>query len=283
MKKYTIYLIISSILLVMSACEKEAEDIELPQVDPKLVVYGYLSPADSLIEIEITKSVPVFGNVSGNIFDPVTDATVQISSEGKTVILPYSSVSQSYVILNTASFSIQEGKSYSLDVKAPGNFNVTSKTTVPTTRSSQIRIDIDSTIRNSDGFSEKAYRIVTRWNDIPNETNFYEASVGTFFNDSRNDDNLFNICSLYESDKDQDGQELSLSCTYTSFVDPNFPGSSLDGRVTLNNVDLAYYRYHESLSNYEGDNPFSEPARIYSNIEGGLGCFGSYTGQNIDF
>ena len=41
-------------------------------------------------------------------------------------------------------------------------------------------------------------------------------------------------------------------------------------------VDDHYYNYHQSLLTNSVDNPFAEPAPIYSNFEGGLGVFAAY-------
>jgi hypothetical protein len=52
-------------------------------------------------------------------------------------------------------------------------------------------------------------------------------------------------------------------------------------RIGLLNVDEHYYRYHTTLRLYSGDDPFSEPAPIYSNIVGGLGVFGAYNKTTV--
>jgi hypothetical protein len=46
----------------------------------------------------------------------------------------------------------------------------------------------------------------------------------------------------------------------------------------LLNTEKSYYQYHKSLHNYnDSEIPFSEPTLLYTNIEGGLGIFTSYT------
>jgi len=70
-----------------------------------------------------------------------------------------------------------------------------------------------------------------------------------------------------------DGQTRTFKINYSSFYHSN-----------STKVDLVLIRYSEVLFNHErslrlqneiGDNPFSEPVRIRSNIVGGLGIFGS--------
>jgi hypothetical protein len=43
------------------------------------------------------------------------------------------------------------------------------------------------------------------------------------------------------------------------------------------NADVNYFKYHRSLQQrLDTENPFTEPSIIYTNIKGGLGCFGAY-------
>ncbi|NNF02092.1 MAG: DUF4249 family protein [Bacteroidia bacterium] len=48
--------------------------------------------------------------------------------------------------------------------------------------------------------------------------------------------------------------------------------------VTLRwmNIDKAHYDFWNTLENDAGDNPFSSPVQIKSNIQGGLGVWGGY-------
>jgi len=47
-------------------------------------------------------------------------------------------------------------------------------------------------------------------------------------------------------------------------------------------TDIHYYNYHRSVFNFDGENPFSEPSPVYSNIEGGLGVFAAFNGSTIE-
>jgi hypothetical protein len=50
------------------------------------------------------------------------------------------------------------------------------------------------------------------------------------------------------------------------------------------NTEEAYYLYHTSIDeNESSDNPFSEVKPVYSNINGGLGVFTSYTIDSLVF
>ncbi|MEP0548141.1 MAG: DUF4249 domain-containing protein [Rhodothermales bacterium] len=53
--------------------------------------------------------------------------------------------------------------------------------------------------------------------------------------------------------------------------------------VTLAVLDDDYVRYQQTLAlqDINGDNPFAEPVRIHSNVEGGLGVFAGYAGSSV--
>lgn len=48
------------------------------------------------------------------------------------------------------------------------------------------------------------------------------------------------------------------------------------------NTDEHYFKYHRSVQTRgDSDNPFVEPSLIYTNVEGGLGCFGAYNSGQL--
>jgi hypothetical protein len=53
--------------------------------------------------------------------------------------------------------------------------------------------------------------------------------------------------------------------------------------VTLSTLSEDYVRYQQTLAlqDVTGDNPFAEPVRIHSNVEGGLGAFAGYTSSTV--
>jgi hypothetical protein len=46
-------------------------------------------------------------------------------------------------------------------------------------------------------------------------------------------------------------------------------------KIYLTKIDADSYKYFKSLQNYTGDDPFSEPSLIYTNVPNGLGLVGS--------
>jgi hypothetical protein len=49
-------------------------------------------------------------------------------------------------------------------------------------------------------------------------------------------------------------------------------------KIYLLNTEKSYYLYQKSLEDYKsGEDPFTEVTPVYSNIDGGLGIFTSFT------
>lgn len=279
-KLKSIYLLFS-ILVLVSSCEKDA-DIELPKTSPKLVLYSYISPSDTFIEVQLTKSIPFFGKVDYNAENkPVTDAKVEIIGNGQSAIIPFDFGKERYIIANGQKISIIAGMTYQLKVSAPDGFSCSATTKVPLIAPDQITVQIDSSIRNYDGYDEMEYRIISKWKDVAGISNFYNHIVEISYENSGGG---YSACSAILSDENKDGTIINQNCITNAYIDPFNPqGRNLSGKVLLLTTDYSYYKYHESLSRYEDDNPFSEPVQIYSNVDGGLGCFGSYLKKSVDF
>lgn len=52
-------------------------------------------------------------------------------------------------------------------------------------------------------------------------------------------------------------------------------------RVNLLQTDEAYYNFHTSLNRYEGENFFSEPIQVYSNVQNGVGVVSAYRVRSV--
>jgi hypothetical protein len=117
-------------------------------------------------------------------------------------------------------------------------------------------------------------RIRGRWNDPAGQANYYRLYVESFTPGPLSADTFYNgIGTSMMNDLNSDGRQLS-AWVETFPVPYQFNYTDYD--VYLLETDEHYFRYHDSRLNDEGDNPFAEPNIMYSNVNGGLGCFGSY-------
>lgn len=240
---------------------------------------------------------------------PLTTARVTISDGQTTATLRYQNTSQIFAI-PTSQFPIKAGQTYTLTVTEGGQ-KAQATCTVPKSQVPVKSYTLDSALTNRFGGNQMTLNTSFTWEDPVGEANYYRVNVyelidapnfrfdpvekkyyeyrQTIINNYRIDRNTFR--GLYQNDKNLDGTTFT-SPRFESFrnlADYNF-GPVIDGKpllpsrpaerlgifLQIMNVDLPYYEFHRSLENYNGDNPFTEPSLIYTNVKGGLGVFAGY-------
>ena len=299
--------LISIILVAISffSCETLVNDVNLdrlPRSDNKLVVHGYLSPQVTVISINVYYSSQLIGGIQNLYLGngpavSLTDATVTLSSQGKSVVVPFDSKSGAYS-LKTTVMPILEGQTYELKV-VRNSETVESSCTVP--QAIAIREVKQDSVQSTSIFSSNPafippkdylYRIV--WQDIPNQTNYYRVGGYAYqveripaatdrFEERPNIIQLSfrenNRLGDFMSDERTDGS-LFISNTgklpgYFSY-NRNIIFSTRRVELFLISCEKTYYDYHRAVQTFDRDNPFAEPSLIPSNIKNGLGCFAAY-------
>ncbi|MFC5412137.1 DUF4249 domain-containing protein [Larkinella bovis] len=300
-------------LLVTMACQNLVTEIDpsnLPPLDRKLVVNGYLSPQDTVLAVSVSGSQTVLGQIITDSVNTVQNATVVIASEGQTITLSYDADRRVYTA-QTRQFPVLSGKTYTLQVDAPGFETVTSACTVPASVPvSQLVLDSVQTFSGEGAEPRWTYSVRAVWQDPAGETNYYRvAGYGesmsrvsrfpTAHIDPTDPTVLtrgligFGRLEQFVTDQNQDGQtlvstrgEVPLFFDYSFYDDStqstytgNAPFSKpLTIRVSVLQTDENYYQYHRARQQQRqsANNPFAEPILMPSNIEGGLGCFAAY-------
>jgi hypothetical protein len=253
-----IYCILSIPILLFSSCVKEVKNLKnLPSSVPKLVVGCFISPQDTVLAAQLSRSKPLY--VANTNTAQITDASVRLSDGAKSVTLVYSAITKKYE-LKASLFPIKAGQSYSLTVTTPQGEKVSASCIVPVS---------NITAALYDNIDSASYRI--KWNDIAGEVNYYRVYSTVVF--PQNVVEASNINNDLQSDLQKDGKEL-LAVVHTNNV---FSAGNVIGYDNyILNIDYNYYRYQYSLDHYSGNDPFSEPSLIYTNINGGLGVFAAY-------
>jgi hypothetical protein len=274
MKLFKTWLILPLAALLLSSCEQLISEIDAPQTEPKLVVYSVISPQDSVIEVKVHKSNPLFSNVNyqsyDNRFPPVINATVLLNGEGQSVTIPYDEEFEAYHIDRSA-INIKMGGYYEIKVMAPGFSQVAAECTVP----EQMPPDLEITgtgLTEETGMVEWYFEF--RFKDIPGIGHKYLVNASVIHYDPWMEESYnyfpgFKQGNHLISDKLNDGSYFNYK-TYPivpQYLDTN------NIWISLSIIDENYYQYVQSVYNFQNDNPFSEPTPIYSNIEGGLGVF----------
>ena len=270
-----------ALLLTLPGCTTEAE-IVLPAVPPKLVVSGFISPENPVIEISVTKSASLLSNEKNDRITIVPDAEVWLSNGSDSVLIPFDG-DKLYTIRN---FAIMPGETYTLRAFAPSGFAVKAQCTVPVKINTSLTARIDSTEvgpQNPDGF----YRLESKWQDLPGEGDFYRThaveatgTAGSPVITSR--ETITFLDEPQVKDQDHDGRTWQIaSDALFDFREVRSRGTLKFYDVYLFTTDRAYYEYHNSLYHYRINNSFTDPMKLYSNVQGGLGIFAAYRMHTI--
>ncbi|GAB3957218.1 hypothetical protein GCM10028805_49290 [Spirosoma harenae] len=279
--KKMLLLFLATSLVACSFNQQEITPDQLSTETAKLTVACFISPQDTLLTAKVSRSRPVLDNNAAQAVD-IANASVTLSNGSTTVNLIYNA-SQSQYTIKAKRMPIQAGSTYILTVSTPDGKQVTATTTVPT----QIplkNIRIDSTSQST--AAQKVFRAIGCWDNQSgayfrlkgmvqgiSQTAPLTASYGTpspisFMSAT----NSMGLLTCGRQDK-----SLAMAATLGDGSFKKNNRSTLIS-VSLLHVDEAYYHYHLALNQQlqASENPFAESVTIPSNIQGGLGCFGSY-------
>lgn len=275
------------LLLTATGCNLENEvDVVLPAYTPELVVECYLRagevPRLTVVESGAylpsvangtgqptitlpTATVPTLGlGINGITIQLPVDVTVHLTlPSGQVVPLQFAPgidpvTRKIFTHTGTAPLAMQPGQRFGLDVRDTRGHHVTGTTGVPSF------VPIDSIRYASNGVSgpERRTNFITRWTDPAAIADYYRLLLVNQrdINDSEGDylitDQLFN------------GQTYTAPTTYRFM-----PGDTMT--ATLFHMEADYYNFQQSVRGAvsANGNPFAQPARIRSTVQGGLGVF----------
>lgn len=308
------YIIFIFLTLFLVGCESLVTDVDkgdLPQVESKLVVQCFISPQSARINVVVTESIPLFAepDLKGGV---IPNAVVKLSDGTREAVIPFDTANQLYSADKSA-LAILPGKTYFLSV-VNGIRSVKATCTVPATAVVPTTYKIDTSFSGSISARDTLLTVKYNWNDIAGQTNYYrvraaldleysvpeEVSAGGEFKERRVR-NRFNFNwddtigrNDFRSDVNLDGTEFSSPIGRVNLPDPlsyssngavytSYPKSKIISiTMEVYNTDEHYFKYHRSVQTRgDSDNPFVEPSLIYTNIEGGLGCFAAYNSGQL--
>lgn len=302
--KLSVILLIISQLFLLS-CESLIKEIDpsfLPETDSKLVVACFISPQDTVLAAKVTETKLLIGT-TGDIREDITNASVILSDGSKSIRLVYSSKLGYYRAL-PSELPILVGKTYTITVNTPDGRKVDASTTIPQNIAiAEVKIDsakVDD-FQPGNSVTNTEYDVKVIWADKAGEANYYRAISEFVFLyrivDSINK-KVINapVSAIVDlrtiDDKDADGKLLSLNRAYLpTNIGGNIQGQDANLKTKLDKIkvglfqtDIHYYNYHTSLRRQrENNNPFAEPVLLYTNINGGFGCFGAYNAAWQEF
>jgi hypothetical protein len=179
------------------------------------------------------------------------------------------------------------------------------------------------TIKDTTGYSySTGLDLRIRFKDAPNVKNYYRLVLKgkSYYSDGKVVENTVNSSSddlVFGSNNTDILGEMSSYYLYNEFNDQLFDGKTYELKtrahfqrtklikkpntskpttigtdtitrqeliVVLQSISESYYHYLKTIAaNQSGEDFFSEPVQIYSNIQNGLGIFGSYTSSSKVF
>lgn len=271
MKKIIYFLPI--FFLTFTSCEQDA-NVDVPAVDPELVINCFITPQDTVLRANISMSTPVFGATTNS--GPITDATVTLYGNSSSVVLNYNANTDSYEAMS-GSFAILAGNEYHIVVSVPSGLIADAYTTVPSAVVN-FTSSMSDTITNQDqwGYEGQA-RITYSLSDPAGEQNFYRLVPYHVSYQTWNMDTIQQRAG-WELFTDENTDGTTIARNFTSYYYAYNGDSVLAIDVYLLHCNYDYYAFHKSIENYSGDNPFAEPNLIYTNVNNGLGIFAAANG-----
>lgn len=266
------------------SCTKEAM-VQLPETKPLPVIYSYICPTDSVIRLKLMLSSPLFSSNQIDILAPVPDGDVKISSAQGTAQLLFNQ-NTGYYELKTNSYPIIPGQVYKMTVTTINGDLATAQTQVPFTAVPINMVTIETITENY----QTGDRIKIFFTDEANSVNYYQIAASHCFVYTGQTDTIINDTQINEiySDLNHDAESSSLVGKFLSQrIDSSAYYSTEYYDVYLYNCSQSYYNFYKSLKNYSGVGmsfpPPAEPTLMYTNVNGGFGCFGSYTRSSLRY
>lgn len=277
MKKLLFFFILAG-SVYFTSCDSMITDVDIDPGPPKIVVTSYLYPGMDTVGVFLTYSRPLYTITDYTTYEgqPITDAQVSITHQDVSYALIYDPNTRQYI---NHMLDILPGNTYQLQVVSANGEVVTASCTIPAQSPPEIEItSIQRPLLNSyERIINFRFLDLNGTGDYYRVTGGYKYQYGPMPQDYWVERIYMQTGEEFVSDQNRDG-EFFIYKTNRLYVGEQNNKVYLILAIT----DDHYYNYHQSVYNFEGDNPFAEPVPVYSNIEGGLGVFASYYQTNLE-
>ncbi|MFN3528424.1 MAG: DUF4249 domain-containing protein [Bacteroidia bacterium] len=265
------YITLFIISLIVYGCDTMVTNVTPPQVDPELVIYGFISPDEPDIVIEVRRSMPIWsGGQLGN--DTIANATVLLTDGTNQVQLPHQGGGR--YSIRTSEYPLLPGGTYYLNVSTQEGEQANGQTTIPV---EQVPIDSVVISKQPGPFGFTLDLINVYWRHTLAEKRFFQLFASVKLSD---DDSLFSGFGSFgihnevlNSDQAVNGR---ITNTFSTSIGGGGEADSISLNIYLAHTDEAYYRYHLLRLGYSPSNPFREPTIMFENMTGARGVFASY-------
>jgi len=180
---------------------------------------------------------------------------------------------------------VKEGYEYQLHVRSADGRSVESQTQVPAWRVADTSVQI--LVQASPSTWTRSVQIRVQWRDLtgatsPEDPGYYRVNYRILGNPRYEEDRYLNEhIGWYPNQLVTGVSAVNGLYTWQDRVDLSMmPGDTLPQnrmQIVVQRLSPALFRYLQAVGqqNAQSGNPFEEPALIPSNIQNGLGCFGS--------
>lgn len=273
------YFFLLLFLLTGSGCEKYVNYVNSPVFEQKLVITSFISPSDTVSKILVSSNQPLYsfsekledpGDITGTLSDGTNEVQLDTNSTG--------------LLFSRNKMPVTSGKTYTLKISSSKGLYAEAVATIPQKRETIIKVDTVTV--PGDAFYYEPINfldISVEFTDYPAEKNFYNI-IGKFTGYSSNPNNFYYPRYWFEYINDKNASPDNRIILDSWKVPSNNNYDSAFITVYVMNTEESYYLYHTSLYEFDhSDNPFSEAKPVFSNIDGGLGIFTSYTIDSLIF
>lgn len=249
---------------IFASCNLEKEiDLNLPEFEPELVVECYLEPGKPY-RANLFQTTSYYGPTQDLFNSIITNATVIITHQGVAdTLVPglYVDLDNVYVYGSPTVVPADYTNDFSLEVidSAGNKLTATTKIAPP--------IQIDS-IQVEPLQTDSSVLVLTFSQDDPNEANFYRR-MQYRTNPTRTDSLKLDF--IINDDITSNGQLV--------FAGPPVFVEGDTMVIQFMEITEAFYDYIDSRERLEAanGNPFGQPGKIRTNINGGIGIFTGFT------
>lgn len=289
-----------------ATCERPVE-LSLGDPSPQLVVNSDFTAGQNVL-VTVTKTQNILESPAVKFVD---NALVEVFQEDElletlTFIPQTNRLPPKYA---SSDFKPREGETYILKASAPGFDPIIAKSHVPyPVEISQLYVSNVNLASNSESQNDLtySYNVLLQFEDPADMVNYYHLDFfqKVFSYTVLEGDTIINGSSLESLSFSPENNNNSFIAYFLGgvlFEDAKFNGSlitasfnisiSIDSETKLlgpmlaqlRNVSEQYYHYYNSVSRQQtsGNDPFSPPVFIDSNVENGKGVFAGYN-QSID-
>ncbi len=260
--------------------------IDPPPHEESLVVTAYGNTRTNTLEASVSKSVGLLEDVGENS-TLINNANVKLIVDNIEYQLendPSGNFEFNYFLPNGL-IQFEEGKTYELKVNAP-NFNeVSALAEVPMTVIPK-SIELDKT-ETSIGDGYEYFPIDIVFDDPGDEDNYYESGALIsleYYGQSGFDYTYvefidpiieYGISNMIFKDDSFNGLEKSITYYLPLWTIEENPGIEDFLYMNWRTISFDQFRYSRSVEQQlvNGDNPFSTPTQVFTNVENGLGIF----------